>query len=112
MAVAIPEKNGRLAFHPSKLATFMVAAGLFGCAILVAALAGWFVLPVARGVLNKLGLGLALVFLLRAIGDFGTVGFFKRVRGTRFSTYDSFFYSPLCLGLALGFCMIVLVHCA
>ena len=112
MAVAIPEKNGRLAFHPSKLATFMVAVGLFGCATLVAGLVGWFVLPVARGVLDKLGLGLALLFLLRAIGDFRLVGFFKRVRGTRFSTYDSCFYSPLCLGLALGLCKIVLVRYA
>jgi len=46
--------------------------------------------------------GLALLLLLRAIGDFRLVGFFKTVRGSRFAWLDSALYSPLCLALALG----------
>jgi hypothetical protein len=45
---------------------------------------------------------LAALFLLRGIGDFRLVGFFKRVRGTRFARRDTRLYSPLCLALALA----------
>lgn len=40
--------------------------------------------------------------LLRSIGDFRYVGFFKRARGSRFAELDTRFYSPLCLPLALA----------
>jgi hypothetical protein len=42
------------------------------------------------------------LLFLRAIGDFHLIGFFKRVRGTRFASLDTAVYSPLCLALALG----------
>jgi magnesium-transporting ATPase (P-type) len=44
------------------------------------------------------------IFLLRAIGDFKYVGFFKSVKATKFGQLDTRYYSPLCLVLAgLGF---------
>jgi len=101
-AVAVPEWNGRAAFTPSRFATALVAIGLADCAALVAALAGWLPLPVGPGFLRVLGYAVALLFLARAIGDFRLVGCFKRVRGTRFATLDTLFFSPLCLGLSLG----------
>ncbi len=101
-AAAVPAWKGRAAFAPSPFATGMVALGLAGCAIVVAALAGWLLLPVGGGSIRGLGYALALLFLARAIGDFRLVGFFKRLRGTRFATLDTLVYSPLCLGLSLG----------
>lgn len=101
-AVAVPEWKGRAAFTPSRFATALVAIGLADCSALVAALAGWLPLPVGPGPLTALGYAVALLFLARAIGDFRLVGFFKRLRGTRFATLDTRFYSPLCLGLSLG----------
>ena len=41
------------------------------------------------------------IFLLRAIGDFNDVGFFKKRRQTYFGKLDSRVYSPLCLGMGL-----------
>lgn len=41
------------------------------------------------------------VFLIRAIGDFKYLGFFKKVKQTRFGTLDQKFYSPLCLILSV-----------
>ena len=41
--------------------------------------------------------GIAIVFILRAFGDFRYVGFFKTAKNTRFSALDTRFYSPLCL---------------
>lgn len=38
-----------------------------------------------------------VVFLLRAIGEFKYVGFFKSVKGTEFSKADTSLFSPLCL---------------
>jgi hypothetical protein len=43
---------------------------------------------------------MAAVFALRAVGDFRYVGFFKRVRDSRFSRLDTWAYSPLCACLA------------
>ena len=37
------------------------------------------------------------IFLLRAMGDFKYIGFFKRVKTTDFARLDNIFFSPLCL---------------
>ena len=49
---------------------------------------------------------LAFVFIGRAIGDMRYVGFFKRVRGTRFARLDTRVYSPLCLALGAASALI------
>ena len=99
---AIPEVGGKPSFRPGAALTFAVAFALFGCALLMAAMAGFVKVPGTQTVLRWCAFALALMLLLRAIGDFRLVGFFKRVHGTRFSRLDSAFYSPLCLGLAAG----------
>jgi hypothetical protein len=38
---------------------------------------------------------------LRAIGDFRYVGFFKRIRDSKFARLDTLAYSPLCAALAV-----------
>ena len=52
--------------------------------------------------------GLALGLLARAIGEFRYVGFFKRVRSSRFAELDSLVYSPLCLMLSGGVALVAL----
>ena len=37
------------------------------------------------------------IFILRAIGDFNYVGFFKKIKNTEFAIADSKIFSPLCL---------------
>ena len=44
---------------------------------------------------------LSLIFLLRAVGNLRSFGFFKTVKGTPFGQWDTWLYSPLCLLLAL-----------
>ncbi len=99
---AIPEIDGKPAFQPSALATLVVAIGLALCALLIAATAGIVKLPLSHTVLSWLTRALAVVLLLRAIGDFRLVGFFKRHRNSRFARLDTAVYSPLCLALAIG----------
>jgi hypothetical protein len=50
--------------------------------------------------------------LARAVGDFRYVGFFKRVRDSRFATLDTRVYSPLCFVLAAGVAFIAFRHAA
>ena len=99
---AVPSIEGKPLFIPAARAT---AAGgvillLFGT--LVAATGGVIEVPVPPRVLSWLSLALALGLLGRAIGEFRYVGFFKRVRGSRFARLDTMLYSPLCLLLAAG----------
>lgn len=41
------------------------------------------------------------IFLLRAMGDFKYVGFFKQIKTTKFGKNDTKYYSPLCLFLGI-----------
>ena len=102
LAAVVPERDGAPLFRPGRLASLTVALLLFLAAALVLA---------RGGVLSSLGqpaiatLGcwtIAMVMLARAVGEFRYLGFFKRVRGTRFARWDTRLYSPLCLALAIG----------
>jgi len=99
---AIPEIDGKPVFQPSTAATFVAAVALALCAVMIAATAGILTLPLSHAVLAWLTRALAVVLLARAIGDFRLVGFFKRIRHSRFAQLDSVLYSSLCLALAIG----------
>jgi hypothetical protein len=109
--VVLPERDGRPAFTPSRLACVAVALGLAaaGCVALVAGGLRTGPLPgplsglLSEGLVRPATGVVAVVFLLRAVGDFRLVGFFKRQRGSSFARWDSRLFSPLCLLLALGF---------
>jgi hypothetical protein len=94
----IPSKddNAKL-FTPGPLPTLIVAAGLLllGSIILVSAGLIPFALPTWLG--NYALWIIAAIFMLRAIGDFKYVGFFKKITKTRFARNDTRYYSPLCL---------------
>ncbi|TCZ78124.1 DUF3995 domain-containing protein [Paenibacillus albiflavus] len=104
---AIPSKGSELLFRPTNVATGIVAGAL--------ALAGWFVLELGEVVEWLLfpdwvfiygGWVLSAVFIIRAIGDFRWIGFFKKQKGTLFAKWDTMLYSPLCL--FIGICLIFL----
>ncbi len=47
-----------------------------------------------------------LLFLMRAVGDFNAVGFFKKIRSTAFAAYDTKYFSPLCVYLSVAFALL------
>lgn len=103
-SAAIPEIPGQgPAFRPGVLATLAVAAALTAAAYLVLARLEVFPRAWPRSLETGLLFAGAAVFALRAMGEFRYVGFFARVRDTRFAQMDRRLYSPLCLGLALMF---------
>jgi hypothetical protein len=102
---AIPTRDDKLIFAPTPFRTIIVAFGLFAMAAFNAARIGWIAMPgISRFVRGGLWMT-AAIFLLRAVGDFRYIGFFKRYRGTRFAKHDTLLYSPLCLLLA---CLIII----
>ncbi|WP_439892602.1 DUF3995 domain-containing protein [Ralstonia sp. 25C] len=97
---AVPSVGGAPLFRPSVIGTALVAVILLAMAAWVAAASGNLATPVPHGVLRVGALLLAVIFALRAVGDFRYVGFFKRVRGSVFAQRDTWVYSPLCVVLA------------
>jgi hypothetical protein len=101
-AAVIPIRAGKPLFTPTPPVTLLVALALLSCALLVFGTLGiWrFGLPDWP---FRIGLwGVAAAFLLRAIGDFRYLGLFKTVRDTAFARNDSWFYSPLCIVIAIN----------
>jgi glucan phosphoethanolaminetransferase (alkaline phosphatase superfamily) len=87
-------------FSPGLLLTFIVAFGLL--------IVGAFILVKAKFLnvsipyfLDKSGLWIiAFLFIARAIGEFKYLGFFKKIRSTKFGQNDTKYYSPLCMVIA------------
>lgn len=105
LRVSVPELTTKKVMQPSQVLTLLVAVifGMMGLFYLYKV--GRFPIanPIVPGWLSQYGLWLlAGVFLLRAIGDFRYVGFFKRIKNSRFAELDTKFYSPLCLLLSIN----------
>jgi len=99
---AIPVVSGKPAFQPSRLTTMAVATALAVAALVVLARADLILNAWSPWLSTWAAAGLGVVFVLRAVGEFRLVGFFKSVRGTPFAFWDTWLYSPLCLALGLG----------
>ncbi len=97
-SAVIPTKtNQKKAIQPGFIASMVVAIGLAVLGALVAWEAGWIPLELPYLVENFAMLFIAVVFLIRAIGDFKYVGFFKKIKHTPFAKKDTSYFSPLCL---------------
>jgi len=100
---ALPQRtDGQPLFRPGRAVTLVVAALLATASLLVAQRAG--LLPaVFPPAIARLGCWVVSgALLLRAVGEFRYVGFFKRVRGTPFARMDTLLYSPVALLLGAG----------
>ena len=103
MSVVIPDIDGQRSFTPSRFATVLVAIGLAAAGVVPLVRTGVLQFPAPSWLSQSAAGLLAVIFFVRAVGDFRLVGFFKRVRGTAFARWDTFLFSPLCLLLAIGF---------
>ena len=103
---SVPSESGQPLFAPSTQATLVVGVVLLVFAALVAATSGLVEVWLPVRVLSWSSYALALGLLARAVGDFKYVGFFKRVRDSRFARLDTVLYSPLCLLLAVGVALV------
>lgn len=94
--------DGKKALNPDIFATLIVAFGLLAMALLHLEKVQILGLPIPTWI-NVYGLKIiAGIFLVRAIGDFRYVGFFKKIKGTIFANLDTKFYTPLCVLLSFN----------
>ncbi|MGN6648080.1 MAG: DUF3995 domain-containing protein [Cytophaga sp.] len=99
-AVIPTRDDEQQAMMPGILPTLIVAMGLLGFGftallqvmIFNSELPGWLMIIRAYGLWIIAG-----IFIIRAIGDFHYVGFFKKIRHTKFAVNDTKLYTPLCL---------------
>lgn len=101
----IPVKDDHTeVFMPGILPTFIVAAGLLGFGLLALdkAFTLYGKLPDWLEFVRRHGLWLIVfIFMLRAIGEFNYVGFFKKIKHTKFAQNDTRYYTPLCLIISI-----------
>lgn len=100
-SAAVPSGvNGERLFNPSTFSTILVAAALLLAMLVVLGRIGIWGGNLPAWIFHLGASGISLLFLLRAIGDFRYLGFFKSVTETDFARWDTLLYSPLCLFIA------------
>jgi hypothetical protein len=78
-----------------------VALGLLGIGLFILIKSGFILFNIPLW-LDNYGLWIiAGIFILRAIGEFNYVGFFKKIKQTKFGQNDAKYYSPLCLTIGI-----------
>ncbi len=96
---AIPRREGKPLFSPPKTVTLLVAGAVFWFAYV-----GYYLYFIDSSFFFTINGGvIAAVFFVRALGDFKTVGFFKKEKGSKFAKYDTFVFVPICLYLGVVF---------
>lgn len=93
--------NGLNRMNPGIAATLIVAFGLLLLSIITAGNFGLFNRYFKRKYFNYGALLIAIIFFLRALGDFKFMGFFKTIKSTKFAINDTQIFSPLCLFVSL-----------
>ncbi|MEQ7800290.1 DUF3995 domain-containing protein [Pedobacter sp. ASV1-7] len=105
--VAVPvQKDGQNVFQPGRIATLIVAVGLFLFSIIVAGNLGLWNSQIDSRLITVGTFIIGGVFLIRVIGDFKYVGITKHVKNTRFAESDNRIFIPLCLFVSLS-CIII-----
>lgn len=99
----IPTKDDEVkAIMPGFIPTITVATGLLGFGGIVLSSVMDFDLPEWLNPANKYGLWLIVgIFGSRAVGEFNYVGFFKKIKHTKFAVNDTKYYSPLSLAISI-----------
>jgi len=102
---AIPTKTNKPPkLYVPKFETLIVALGLLFIALLYLQNISIISLPISKKLVAYAYWIIPSLFLIRAIGDFKYVGFFKKIVDTTFAKADTKIFSPLCLGMsAFGF---------
>ncbi|SOC06562.1 uncharacterized protein DUF3995 [Ureibacillus xyleni] len=89
--------------RPSMVGTLFIGLLCFFASVLLLVQIDLMVVLKSSPLSKWLCIAGGIVFLLRAIGEGKYVGFFKKIKHTRFAKQDTAFYSPLCVWISLIF---------
>ena len=93
--------DGQRRFRTGTYARLTVGAAMGGFAFITIGNMGIFNAYLSRDFIRYATTAIGVVFLLRAVGDFRYIGFFKKATGTRFARNDSRYYIPLSITIAV-----------
>ncbi len=112
---AIPENYKTVYFNPKNklkntIATIFVAFGLIGISLIT--LSNYFTVLtyLPDNWIIRLTQIVAVIFSLRAIGDFNNFGLFKKKSKSYFAKYDTLIYVPLCIFLGISLLIISILN--
>jgi glucan phosphoethanolaminetransferase (alkaline phosphatase superfamily) len=107
----IPTKENQLSkLSIPKIATLIVALVLVIFGLIYLVKSGLTNVQVPNYVIQYVYWIIPVIFILRAIGDFKYVGFFKKVKNTEFAKADSKWFVPLCLTIGIFGILIQLIN--
>jgi len=109
-AIPTSTDHGKPLFTPGKAGTAVVMLLLWLKAFWVLMLGQALPSILPSWLVVAGGYAISLVFLIRSIGDFRYIGFFKRYRSSLFARMDSRYYSPLCLTLGGATLILLLMN--
>jgi len=106
----IPSKGSKArSLSIPKFATLIVAVGLLIFGLIYLVKSGFINIQIPN-LLAKYGYWIIpSIFILRAVGDFKYVGFFKKIKNTEFAEADSKWFAPLCLTIGVFGMLIQLI---
>ena len=93
--------SGSRRLNPGLTASLVVAFGLLSFGLITIGNSGTWDKYINRNYFRFGALLISMILLLRAIGDFKFIGFFKTIKHTRFAANDTEIFSPLCVFIAL-----------
>ena len=97
-AESMPTKeNGERVLNPKKIDSAIVGLGLTAFGLFYVFKSGIITNYLPDWITEYGGWIIPSIFILRAIGEFKYVGFFKRIKRTNFGRLDTKYFSPLCL---------------
>ena len=99
---ALPtNKAGNRILNPNRFDCTFVGLGLLAFAFLFFIRIGLMELELPFWLVYHSIWVIAAIFILRSIGDFRYVGFFKKLHDNNFADLDTKYYSPLCLAIGI-----------
>ena len=108
---ALPTKeNGERVLNPGKIDSFIIGLGLLLFGLFYVFKLGLLPISLPNWVTSYGSWIIPAIFLLRAMGDFKYIGFFKKVKNTLFARCDTKLFSPLCFVIGLFGFLINLLH--
>lgn len=104
-------ESGQRVLNPKKADSAIVGLGLTTFGIFYLIFSGLFLnMYLPEWIFSYGRWVIPIIFILRAIGDFKYIGFFKKVRSTTFGKMDTKLHSPLCLGIGISGLIIAIFY--
>lgn len=95
------KESGERVLNPKKFDSAVVGLVLTFFGLLYLLKSGLLILDIPIWIITYGSWIIPSIFILRAIGDFKYIGFFKKIKNTEFGKTDLKIFSPLCLVIGI-----------